>query len=154
MNIEEKYQDDYILLAGLREYIENGTMLAAVNFWRDSAQNFKEFDAIKHRENLLMSNPEYRNCEFLVAFVKEKFPEIEDEIPENIIEIVLPIIEQKEGKETLKLTEQFLIEYATYIAKSSKEDWLAFVGLKDSISAQEKKFIEKLSGHFDFDHKK
>ena len=47
MNIEKKYQDDYILLAGLREYVENGTMLASVNFWRDSIQDFKEFDVIK-----------------------------------------------------------------------------------------------------------
>jgi hypothetical protein len=37
MNLESKYQNDYILLAGLRQYVENGTMLASVNFWRDSA---------------------------------------------------------------------------------------------------------------------
>jgi hypothetical protein len=151
MNIEEKYQENYILLAGLREYIENGTMLASVNFWRDSAQNFKEFDAVKNRESLLNTNPEYRKCEFLVAFIMEEFPEIEDEIPENIIQIVIPVIESTEGKETMNLTKQFLIDYATYIAKSSKEDWLAFIGLKDSISDQEKNFIEKLKVLFDFE---
>ena len=42
------------------------------------------------------------------------------------------------------LTKEFLIEYATVIAKSSKEDWLAFIGLKDSISDHEELFLKKL----------
>jgi hypothetical protein len=152
MDLEKKYQENYILLAGLREYIENGTMLASVNFWRDSAQNFKEFDAINHREYLLNSNPEYLKCDFLVAFVKEDFPEIEDEIEENIIEVMLPVIEQNEGRETLNLTKQFLVEYATYIAKSSKEDWLSFIGLKDSVSNKEEEFINNLKSLFKLDN--
>jgi hypothetical protein len=148
MNLEEKYQDNYILLAGLREYIENGMLLASFNFWRESIQNFKEFDAIQHRENLLQSNTKYQKCDFLVSFIKEDFPEIEGEIQENIIEVVMPIIEQNEDNETLNLTKQFLVDYAIYIAKSSKENWLAFIGLKDNFSNKEEKFIDKLKDHF------
>ena len=151
MNIKKKYQDDYILLAGLRKYVENGTMLASINFWRDSFQNYKEFDVVEHREDILKNNPEFLNSEFLVSFVKEDFPEIEDEIPQKIIEIAMPIIEKNEDKQTANLTKQFLVEYATCIAKSSKEDWLAFVGLKDSISEKEEQFIKKLESLFDID---
>jgi len=151
MNIQKRYQDDYILLAGLRRFVEDGIILSSVNFWRDSIQNFKEYDAIEDREVILKNNNEYLNSEFLVAFVMEDFPEIEDEIPENIIEIAMSIIEKKEGKETVNLTRQFLVEYATYIAKAAKEDWLAFVGLKDSISEKEERFIEKLESLFNLD---
>src|SRR4051794_10732995 len=124
MNLELEYQNDYILLAGLREYVENGIMLASVNFWRDSAQNFKELETVDHREYLLMTNPKYLQCDFLVAFVKEEFPKIEEDIPENILEVAFSIIEEKEGQETLLLIKKFLIEYAVTIAKASKEDWL------------------------------
>ena len=151
MNIEKRYQDDYILLAGLRKFVEDGIILSSVNFWRDSIQNFKEYDAIEDREVILKNNNEYLNSEFLVAFVMEDFPEIEEEIPENIIEIAMSIIEKKEGKETVNLTRQFLVEYATHIAKAAKEDWLAFVGLKDSISEKEERFIEKLESLFNLD---
>jgi len=151
MNIEKRYQDDYILLGGLRKYVEDGIILSSVNFWRDSIQNFKEYDAIENRENILKNNKEFMNSEFLVAFVKEDFPEIEDEIPDNIIGIAMSIINKKEGKKTAIITKQFLIEYATYIAKAAKEDWLAFVGLKDSISDKEKQFIKKLESLFDVD---
>ena len=151
MNIEKKYQDDYILLGGLRKFVEDGIILSSVNFWRDSIQNFKEYDAIENRENILKNNKEFLNSEFLVAFVKEDFPEIKDEITENIIGIAMSIIKKKEGKKTAIITKQFLIEYATYIAKAAKEDWLAFVGLKDSISDKEEQFIKKLESLFDID---
>ena len=151
MNIEKKYQDDYILLAGLRKFVEDGIILASVNFWRDSIQNFKEYDAIENRNNILKNNNEYLNSEFLVAFVKEDFPEIEDEMPDNIIGIAMSIIQKREGKKTANITKQFLVEYATYIAKAAKEDWLAFVGMKDSISEKEELFIEKLESLFNLD---
>ena len=151
MNIEKKYQNDYILLGGLRKFVEDGIILASVNFWRDSIQNYKEYEAIENRESILKNNKEFLNSEFLVAFVKEDFPEIEDEIPENIIGIAMSIIKKKEGKKTANITKQFLIEYATYIAKASKEDWLAFVGIKDSISDKEEQFIKKLESLFDID---
>lgn len=151
MNIEKKYQDDYILLGGLRKFVEDGIILASVNFWRDSIQNYKEYEAIENRENILKSKKEFLNSEFLVAFVKEDFPEIEDEIPENIIGIAMSIIKKKEDEKTANITKQFLIEYATYIAKASKEDWLAFVGIKDSISDKEEQFIKKLESLFDID---
>ncbi len=151
MNIEKKYQDDYILLGGLRKFVEDGIILASVNFWRDSIQNYKEYEAIENRENILKSKKEFLNSEFLVAFVKEDFPEIEDEIPENIIGIAMSIIKKKEDEKTANITKQFLIEYATSIAKASKEDWLAFVGVKDSISDKEEQFIKKLESLFDID---
>lgn len=151
MNIEKKYQDDYILLGGLRKFVEDGIILASVNFWRDSIQNYKEYEAIENRENILKSKKEFLNSEFLVAFVKEDFPEIEDEIPENIIGIAMSIIKKKEDEKTANITKQFLIEYTTSIAKASKEDWLAFVGIKDSISDKEEQFIKKLESLFDID---
>ena len=42
MNLGEKYKENHIILAGLRQFVENGIMLASVNFYRDSGQNFKE----------------------------------------------------------------------------------------------------------------
>ena len=144
MNLKERYQENYILLSGLRQYIEQGTMLASVNFWRDSAQKYKEFDVVDYRNSIIESNPLYFKNAFLKTFISEIFPEVEVEIPEDIFKIILPIIEEKEGNETIVILKEFLIEYATYIAKASKEDWLAFLTIKDSISDAEEAFIEKI----------
>ena len=148
MNIKNKYKDNYILLAGGRQYVENGVMLASVNFYRDSVKNYPEFDVIKNRSEILKNNASFLSSNFLVAFVEEDFPKIEDNIPENIIEIAMSIIEMQEDKETATLTKQFLIEYAVCIAKASKEDWLSFIGIKDAISDSEAKFIKKLEKLF------
>ncbi len=148
MNIKNKYKDNYILLAGLRQYVENGVVLASVNFYRDSVNNYPEFDVIKNRGEILKNNASFSSSNFLVAFVEEDFPKIEDNIPENIIEIAMSIIEMQEDKETATLTKQFLIEYAVCIAKASKEDWLSFIGIKDAISDSEAKFIKKLEKLF------
>jgi hypothetical protein len=144
MNLQERYQEDYILLASLRHYVEQGTMLASVNFWRDSAQNFKELTAIEQRSSILESHPNFKENEFLVSFISSDFPPIEDHIPDNIFELVFPLIETTEGKGTLDLLKDFLIAYAVYIAKSSTEDWKSFIGLSDSISDAEETFISKL----------
>ena len=148
MNIKNKYKDNYILLAGLRQYVENGVMLASVNFYRDSVKNYPEFDVIKNRSEILKNNASFLSSNFLVAFVEEDFPKIEDNIPENIIEIAMSIIEMQEDKETATLTKHFLIEYAVCIAKASKEDWLSFIGIKDTISDSEAKFIKRLEKLF------
>ena len=123
-------------------------MLASVNFYRDSVKNYPEFDVIKNRSEILKNNASFLSSNFLVAFVEEDFPKIEDNIPENIIEIAMSIIEMQEDKETATLTKQFLIEYAVCIAKASKEDWLSFIGIKDAISDSEAKFIKKLEKLF------
>ncbi len=148
MNIKNKYKDNYILLAGLRQYVENGVVLAWVNFYRDSVNNYPEFDVIKNRGEILKNNASFSSSNFLVAFVEEDFPNIDDNIPENIIEIAMSIIEIQEDKETATLTKQFLIEYAVCIAKASKEDWLSFIGIKDAISDSEAKFIKRLEKLF------
>jgi hypothetical protein len=148
MNIKNKYKDNYILLAGLRQYVENGVVLASVNFYRDSVNNYPEFDVIKNRGEILKNNASFSSSNFLVAFVEEDFPKIDDNIPENIIEIAMSIIEIQEDKETATLTKQFLIEYAVCIAKASKEDWLSFIGIKDAISNSEAKFIKRLEKFF------
>jgi hypothetical protein len=148
MNIKNNYKDNYILLAGLRQYVENGVVLASVNFYRDSVNNYPEFDVIKNRGEILKNNASFSSSNFLVAFVEEDFPKIEDNIPENIIEIAMSIIEIQEDKETATLTKQFLIEYAVCIAKASKEDWLSFIGIKDAISDSEAKFIKRLEKLF------
>jgi hypothetical protein len=90
MNLQERYQEDYILLASLRQYVEQGTMLASVNFWRDSAQNFKELTAIEQRSSILESHPNFKENEFLASFISSDFPPIEDHIPDNIYELVFP----------------------------------------------------------------
>ena len=144
MNLQERYQEDYILLASLRQYVEQGTMLASVNFWRDSAQNFKELTAIEQRSSILESHPNFKENEFLASFISSDFPPIEDHIPDNIYELVFPLIETTEGKDTLDLLKDFLIAYAVYIARSSTEDWKSFIGLSDSISDAEETFISKL----------
>jgi len=123
-------------------------MLASVNFYRDSVNNYPEFDVIKNRGEILKNNASFSSSNFLVAFVEEDFPKIEDNIPENIIEIAMSIIEIQEDKETATLTKQFLIEYAVCIAKASKEDWLSFIGIKDAISDSEAKFIKRLEKLF------
>ena len=151
MNLEQKYKEDYILLAGLREYVEKGTILASVNYYRDAAQNLKELDAIAHREDILAKKPEYLESEFLAAFVKEDFPDIEEKIPDNILSLGMQLIEKNEGPEIKTLTKKFLIDYATVIAKSSKEDWLSFIGLKDSISDEEEAFINRLWEHLNLE---
>jgi len=144
MNLQERYQEDFILLASLRQFVEQGTMLASVNFWRDSAQNFKELTAIEERSTIIDSHPNFKENEFLVSFISTEFPHIEDHIPDNIYELVFPLIEATEGKDTLDLLKDFLIAYAVYIAKSSTEDWKSFIGLSDSISDAEETFIIKL----------
>lgn len=149
MNIKTRYAENYILLAGLRQYVENGTMLASVNFWRDSLQNYAEFDVVAKRKDILSTKPKFINSEFISAFAEEDFPKIEEDVPENIIEIAMSIIESQEGKETANLTKQFLIDYALCIAKASKEDWLSFIGLKDSISDTEEQFIKRLEELFE-----
>jgi len=45
-------------------------------------------------------------------------------------------------------TKQLLIDYALCIAKASKEDWLSFIGIKDSISDTEEQFIKRLEELF------
>jgi hypothetical protein len=148
MDLQSKYRDNYILLAAFRQYIENGTMLASVNFWLDSAQNFKEFAAVNNRMSIVADNPVFQTNEFLLAFISEDFPRVDESIPEDILVISLKIIEDKEGKVTLELVKEFLLQYALIIAKSSKEDYLAFLGLDDSISDSEAIFINKLRNKF------
>lgn len=150
MNIETRYAENYILLAGLRNYVESGTMLASVNFYRESLQNYGEYEAVEKRKDILSTNPKFINSEFILAFAEADFPKFgfDYDVPENIVEIAMSIIESKEGKETANLTKQFLIDYALCIAKASKEDWLSFIGLKDSISDTEEQFIKRLEELF------
>ena len=149
MNIQTRYGENYVLLAGLRQFVENGTMLASVNFWRDSLQNYAEFEVIEKRKDILSTNPKFHNSEFIIAFAEEEFPKIEEDVPENIVEIAMSIIESQEGKEIANLTKQFLIDYALCIAKASKEDWLSLIGFKDSISDTEEQFIKRLEELFE-----
>jgi hypothetical protein len=149
MDLKLKFGENYILLAGLRQYIEHGVMLSSVNFWRDSFQDFQESRAVDKRSEILKTNNAFEENEFLVSFVNENFPVVEDHISDDVIPTVLKFIEQAEGSQTASLTKEFLIQYAIFIAKSSKEDYLAFVGIKDSISDEEQVFIEKIKHLFD-----
>jgi hypothetical protein len=148
MDLKLKFGENYILLAGLRQFIEHGVMLSSVNFWRDSFQDFQELRAVESRSELINNNKGFQDNEFLVAFVNEDFPIVEDHISNDVIPTVLKLIEQEEGAPTASLTKEFLMQYAIFIAKSSKEDYLAFVGIKDSISDSEQIFIEKIKHLF------
>ena len=148
MDLQSKYRDNYILLAAFRQFIEDGTMLASVNFWLDSAQNFKEFAAVQNRKGIVDNNPVFQTNKFLLAFTSEDFPRVDDSIPEDILSMSLKMIEDNEGIETTELVKDFLIEYALKIAKSSKEDYLAFIGMDSSVSDSEAIFINKLRNKF------
>lgn len=150
MNLEQKYKEEYLLLAGLRQFVENGTMLSSVHFWRDSMSGYREFDILSNegRKKLLELRQDFQTNDFLNSFILEEFPEIEGQLPENIIHLAFNLIEQMEGLETVELTKEFLLNYSIAIAKASKENWLAFVGLSDSISEAERLFIEKLKKLF------
>ena len=149
LDLKLKFGENYILLAGLRQFIEHGVMLSSVNFWRDSFQNFQELRAVDKRSEILKTNNAFYEDEFLVSFVNEEFPVVEDQIPDDVIPTVLKLIEHEEGPQTASLTKEFILQYAVFIAKSSKEDYLAFVGIKDSISDEEQVFIEKIKHLFD-----
>ena len=103
MDLISKYRDNYILLAAFRQYIEDGTMLASVNFWLDSAQNFKEFAAVQNRKSIVDNNPVFQTNKFLLAFTSEDFPRVDDSIPEDILSMSLKMIEDNEGIETTEL---------------------------------------------------
>jgi hypothetical protein len=118
MDLKLKFGENYILLAGLIQYIEDGVMLSSVNFWRDSFQNFSEFEAIERRSEILKTNKAFEANEFLVSFVNEDFPLVEDEISDDVIPTVLKLIEEEEGSQTASLTKEFLMQYAIFIAKS------------------------------------
>jgi hypothetical protein len=142
MNLKGRYQDDYVLLARLRFYIEKEMTLASVNFWRDSLQFYREFEIVEKRIKLL--TPEYRANEFVSTFCAEEFPDKEENIHGENIRTALKCIESREGPETLRLLKHFLIDYAMAIAHSCREDWLSFVGLKDSVSDEEELFLDKI----------
>ena len=148
MNIKTKYGENYMILAGLRQYIEKGTMLASVNYYRDSFQNFKEFEIIEKRAEILDIKPEFKSDDFVHSFILEDFPDFDEEISDDIISVALTLIENSEGKESAELTKEFLLFYAMRIAQASKEDYLAFIGIKDAVSDDEERFIEKVKSLF------
>jgi len=142
MNLKERYSEDYILLARLRLFIEKEMTKATVNFWRDSLQFYREFEIIDKRIQLM--KPEYSANEFVTAFCTEEFPGMEEKINEDNVRAALTLIESREGPETFRLLKHFLLDYATAIAQSSREDWLSFVGIKDSFSDEEELFLNKI----------
>lgn len=142
MNLKERYSEDYILLARLRLYIEKEMTLASVNFWRDSLQFYREFETVEKRNQLM--KPEYSANEFVTAFCADEFPDLEEKINEDNVRAALTLIESREGPETVRLLKHFLLDYATAIAQSSREDWLSFVGLKDALSDEEELLLNKI----------
>lgn len=144
MDLKSKYGEDYILLGGLREYIEEGIILASMNWWRDSLQNFSELEVVERRAELLNEDSRFGNSEFLVAFMNEKFENLDFDVPEDAVTSALFLIEQKEGREVAELTKELLILYTVRIAKATKEDYLSFLGISDEISDAEEQFISRI----------
>ena len=144
MDIISRYKEDYILLAQLRNFIESGTMLASVNFWRDSFQGYQEFEVIENRSNFVQSYDKYFHNDFINQFFTEDFPQLEEKIGMSDASSIMSLIHKTEGETTYLLFKDCIINYATEIAKASKEDWLAFIGLTDNISDKEEIFLFNL----------
>jgi hypothetical protein len=144
MDLKIKYGENYILFAGFRQYIEDEVIQSSVNIIRDSIQNFKEFKIIERRKEILLEHPKFKESEFLMAFISEEFPYIDEKISEDVIPTVIRLIDEKEDKGTVADFKEFIIYYINCIAKSSKEDYLSFIGLSDSISDEEERFILKI----------
>lgn len=148
MNLKTKYGENYILLAGLRQYFEVGTMLASVNFYRDVLQDYQEFEIIENRGHILDLKPEFKSNDFVVSFILEDFPKLDEDISDQIVSVAMTLIKDQEGDETADLTKAFLLYYTMRIAQSSKEDFLAFLGIADSVSDEEERFIGKIKNLF------
>ena len=119
-------------------------MLASVNYWRDSFQGFKELELLDNRAKFIQSSNQFFTIDFINQFFREDFPPMEEKISNNAASIIMTMIRENEGEATYSLFKDCIVSYATEIAKSSKEDWLAFIGLSDNISDQEEKFLLKL----------
>ena len=145
MNLREKYGDQYQLIAALREYVEEGIIMSDFNFWHENIQGLNELDVIKNRDEFVLSDQDYASDPFVIAFIKEDFPSLEEDIPDDIIEISINIISEKEGKASAENLKVFLADYALEIAKSSKESWAAYFSGKGNVSEAEQNFIAKLN---------
>lgn len=145
MDLKLKYKENYESLGSLRHFVESGIMLASVNFWRDSFQGYQEFEIIENREEFISSNEEFLNNEFIKQFFIENFPETEKRIEISEASKLMDLIHDIEGDETYEIFTNCLVSYAVKIAKSSKEDWLSFIGLKDNISDKESVFLHNLT---------
>ena len=144
MDLKLKYKEQYQSVGNLRNFVESGIMLSSVNFWRDSFQGFKEFEIVENRESFIIKNDEYFQNEFIKQFFIEEFPEQEIKIGMSEASIIMDSIHDIEGDKTYKIFTNCILAYATEIAKASKEDWSAFVGIKDNISDKEEIFLHNL----------
>lgn len=144
MNLYEKYQESYPQLASLRDFIENGAMLASVNFWRDSAQGYREFDIIENRAQFISQNDPYNENHFIFQFFNEEFPTSAQKVGPSEVSSIMSVIRDLEGEETYQLFKECVLKYVLEIAKASKEDWLSFIGLEDNISDKEAVFLQNL----------
>ena len=141
MDLSLKYGENYIILGALRQYVEQSAMLASVNFWRDSLQNYQELRVVDKRTQILNDHSGLSTSEFLAAFISEDFPRIEEPLSDNILTLAFKLIDEKEGERITNGTKAFLMHYAACIVKASKEDYLSFIGLSDSISDEEESFL-------------
>jgi hypothetical protein len=144
MDLKLKYGENYYLLAGLRDFVESGTMLASVNFWRDSIQGYQELNVVDNRANFVQSFNHFFFDDFVNQFFIEEFPAIEEKIGMSDASSIMTLIHDTEGATTYLLFKDCIISYAREIAKASKEDWLAFIGLTDNISDKEETFLYNL----------
>ena len=144
MNLKEKYGNNYQILGALREYVEEGVILSDFNFWRESIQGSKEFDVIKNRDEFILNDQPYASDPFVIAFIKEDFPTLTQDIPDDIIDVSINIISEIEGKASTDNLKVFLADYALEIAKASKESWSAYFSGDGNVSNQEQEFLMKL----------
>jgi len=145
MNLKEKYGNNYQILGALREYVEKGVILSDFNFWRESIQGSKEFDVIKNRDEFILNDQPYASDPFVIAFIKEDFPTLTQDIPDDIIDVSINIISEIEGKASTDNLKVFLADYALEIAKASKESWSAYFSGDGNVSNQEQEFLMKLN---------
>ena len=145
MNLKEKYGDNYQILGALREYVEEGIILSDFNYWREGIQGSKEFDVIKNRDEFILNDQPYSSDPFVIAFIKEDFPKIDENIPDDIVNISMNLIANIDGKDSAEYTKIFLADYALEIAKASKESWTSYFSGDGNVSKQEQEFLMKLN---------
>ena len=97
--------------------------------------------SVTYRIGIASSETSPSTSEFLAAFISEDFPRIEEPLSDNILTLAFKLIDEKEGERITNETKAFLMHYAACIVKASKEDYLSFIGLSDSISDEEESFL-------------
>ena len=105
--------------------------------WKDPEKSF-----VKRTSSEAFS---FKRFEFLKKTMGEDFPKIDENIPDDIVNISMNLIANIDGKDSAEHTKVFLADYALEIAKASKESWTSYFSGDGNVSNQEQEFLMKLN---------